>query len=444
MWPFSRKDEPPQQRKSASFFLASGSARGTLSGGAFDKLALEGYSRNVVAFRCINLVASAVASVEPQLYRKGRFGLEKIEQHDLLTLIEHPNAAQSCREFFGSLAGDFQVGGNAYVLGTGLDRGKRRPQELQPLNPGKVRVEPGEGFFPVKYEYRPGSGSVTAFPVDQVTGRSAVLHLKTYNPLSPWCGLSPITAAAFGIDQHNQAGIWNQALLQNGARPSGALVVKDSEGKPADLSEEQYARLKEMIDAQFSGSGNSGKPLLLEGGLEWQEMSLNPKDMDFIEGKHSAARDIALAFGVPPMLLGIPGDATYSNMFEARLALWTDTVLPMLGLILDGFNRWLCPLYGDDLYFWYDEENIPALEPLRKQKAERIEASGSISINEKRRAMGYDDTEGGDVILVESSQVPLDLVGEVDLSEPGSPADRPGVRPGKPAADDTLEEDDEE
>lgn len=439
MWPFSRKEAAPQERKAAGFFLALGSARGGLSGAQFDRLALEGYSRNVVAFRCVNLVANALASVEPQLYKKGKAGLEKVENHELLTLIERPNAAQSCREFLSGLASDFQVGGNAYVLGTGLDKGGKRPGELQPLNPGKVRVEPGPGFFPARYEYRPNASVVTAFPVDQVTGRSAVLHLKTYNPLSPWCGLSPITAAAFGIDQHNQAGAWNQALLQNGARPSGALVVKDSEGKAAELSEEQYARLKEQIDAQFAGAGNSGRPLLLESGLEWQEMSLNPKDMDFIEGKHSAARDIALAFGVPPMLLGIPGDATYSNMFEAKLALWTDTVLPMLGLILDGFNRWLVPLYGDDLYFWYDEENIPALEPLRKQKADRIEAARSISINEKRRAMGYDDTEGGDVILVESSQVPLELVGEVDLSEPGSPADQPD----KPGGDDTPEEDDE-
>ena len=182
-----------------------------------------------------------------------------------------------------------------------------------------------------------------------------------------------------------------------------------------------------MLDEEYSGAGNNGKPLLLEGGLEWQEMSLNPKDMDFLDGKHSAAREIALAFGVPPMLLGIPGDATYSNMFEARLALWTDTVLPILQLIIGGLNRWLTPHYGEGLYLWYDEEMIPALEPLRKAKSDRINAAAYMTVNEKRRAMGLDDADGGDVIFVPATNVPLDLAGQINLPEPGSPADATGA-----------------
>ena len=144
-----------------------------------------------------------------------------------------------------------------------------------------------------------------------------------------------------------------------------------------------------MIDQQFSGPSNAGRPMLLEGGLEWQEMSLNPKDMDFLEGKHSAARDIALAFGVPPQLIGIPGDSTYANWEQAMLGFWTDTALPLLVLILEGFNRWLVPLYGEDLYLWYDEEMIPALEPRRNEKAARVNAAEYMTINEKRRAMGW-------------------------------------------------------
>jgi phage portal protein BeeE len=159
--------------------------------------------------------------------------------------------------------------------------------------------------------------------------------------------------------------------------------------------------------------------------------------MEFLEGKHSAARDIALAYGVPPQLLGIPGDSTYSNYSEARTAFWTDTVLPELGWTLDALNRWLTPLYGEDLYVWYDEEMIPALETRRKEKAERINAASYMTVNEKRRAMGLDDVEGGDVIFVPSTNVPLELAGQIDLPEPGSPADQGG----EPATDDP--EDDE-
>ncbi|MBP3955410.1 phage portal protein [Gemmata sp. G18] len=438
VWPFRHKaDDTPTARKSASYFFSVGLGKAGLTGAGYDKLSAEGYAQCVVAFACINRVAASVASVDLQLYRRGKGGkLAKVEGHELLKLMENPNPAQSGREFMRTLSSYYQLSGNGYVFGNGMDpsRGKSKPPaELQLLSPGKVKVEAGTGLFPKQYEYRPNQNAVTVFPVDQITGRSAVLHLKSFNPLNPWYGMSPLEAAALGVDIHNGGQQWNKRLIENGARPSGALVVNGSDGKPASLSDDQFLRLKQMMDEQFSGAGNAGRPMLLEGGLDWKEMSLNPKDMEFLEGKHSAARDIALAFGVPPQLLGIPGDNTYANYEEAKLAFWTETVLAQLGWTLDAFNRWLTPLYGEDLFLWYDEEMIPALEPLRKQKAERINAASYMTINEKRRAMGLDDVDSGDVIFVSSTSIPLELAGQVDLPEPGSPADKPDA--GEPDED---------
>src|SRR5205085_3983833 len=126
------------------------------------------------------------------------------------------------------------------------------------------------------------------------------------------------------------------------------------------LSEEQYNRVKLQIDEQFTGAANAGRPLLLEGGLDWKEMSLTPKDMDFVEAKNSSARDIALAFGVPPQLLGIPGDNTYSNLQEARLALWEQTVVPLEQCTADALNNWLIPMFGGNTELVPDIDNIPA------------------------------------------------------------------------------------
>ncbi len=86
-------------------------------------------------------------------------------------------------------------------------------------------------------------------------------------------------------------------MLDNAARPSGALVYTSRDGH---LSGEQYERLKAELETGFQGATNAGRPLLLEGGLDWKSMSLSPKDMDFIEARHVAAREIALALGVPP------------------------------------------------------------------------------------------------------------------------------------------------
>ncbi|MDE5057785.1 phage portal protein [Wolbachia endosymbiont of Drosophila bocki] len=235
------------------------------------------------------------------------------------------------------------------------------------------------------------------FKVDKLTGCSAVLHLKTFNPLNDWYGLSPIEAAAYSIDQHNQAGAWNQAMLQNGARPSGAIVVKSAkDGSGGNLSQEQYQRLKAQINDHYSGSINAGRPILLEGGLEWKEMSLSPRDMDFIESKHSSARDIALAFGVPPQLLGIPGDNTYSNLVEAHLSLWGQTVLPTLENIICHLNSWLIPRFGEDLCLSYDKDAIEILMEKRQKLWKYVENASFMTLNEKREAFGLPPLPGGD------------------------------------------------
>jgi HK97 family phage portal protein len=270
------------------------------------------------------------------------------------------------------------------------------------------------------------------------------MHLRAFNPLSAWTGMSPFVPGALAVDIHNDGQKWNKKLLENGARPSGALVVTNDKGGSATLSEEQYNRLQQMIEVQFSGTGNAGRPMLLEGGLDWREMSLNPKDMEFTQGKNSAARDIALAFGVPPQLLGIPGDNTYSNFVEAKEAFWTDTVLPELGSILDSFNRHIVPAFGEDLYLWYDEESIPALERIRKDKSDRINNATYLTLDEKREAMGKDaytpTGEPGGMILVPSTNVPLDMVSDMNLAEPGSESDKP--KPQEPEEDE--EDDDQE
>ena len=424
---FRRTDAAPvTHTKAASFLLGMPAGRHlNATGVGYELLAREGYAENCVAFACVNKIAAAISSVEPQLYRKTGSKLDKLEDHPLLALMESPNAAQIGKEFLQALVAHRLTGGNAYVLGAGMDpnrRGSQDVKELHLLAPGRMTVFPGKSIFPDRYEYKPDSEAVT-YRVDPLTGRSQVLHLKSFNPLNPWVGMSPMLAAAYAVDIHNAGQRWNKRLLDNDARPSGALVVKDAEGKPATLTDEQYSRLKADIDSQYSGASNAGRPMLLEGGLEWQQMSQTAKDMDFLNSKNSAATDIGLAFGVPPQLLGIPGSATFANYEQANLSFWTDTVIPLLSLVLEGFNRWLTPLYGDDLYLWYDENAIDALEPLRRAKFDRMNAAGFYTINEKRRATNADDIDGGDTVFVPSASVPLDLAGSIDLAEPGSEAD---------------------
>lgn len=411
----------PLSLKSASFFMSAGQLR--LMQANYENFASEGYELNAIVRSCVERIVVAMSSVDITAYKTDAKGkLVKVPKHPLLALLNKPNVMQSCEDLLSNLARYYLISGNAYILGSGIDYLESKPKppkELYLLKPNTVKVVPGDRLLPLSYEHKTKT-STEIFPVNQITGMSAIKHLKTFNPVDEWTGLAPMTAAAFGIDTLNEGNKYNLRLLQNGARPSGALVVKGEGDSPKALSEEQYQRLKSQMDEQYSGSNNAGKPMLLEGGLDWKEMSMSAKDMDFEKNMNKAARDIALVYGVPPVLLGMPGDSTYSNMGEAKLALWTDTVLPLLQTILSALNSWLEPMYGDGVVLWYDEDMIPALEPLRKMKADRIEASNSMTINEKRRAMGLDDVVGGDEIFVDSGKIPLELAGDVGLNEPGS------------------------
>lgn len=360
----------------------------------FDSFAEEGYRKNVIAFRAINVIARAAASVPWRLFRRGRGGIRALSDHALLNLLKRPNPVMAQSEFVEAVAGYFLIAGNSFVEAVAGESGAR---ELWPLRPDRVKVIAGATGLPQGYIFSIG-GAERRWEADPLTGRSAILHLKSFNPLDDWYGMSPIEAAAYAIDQRNESDKWNMALLQNGARPSGALVYEPKGAAAANLSDDQFARLKDEIAQQYSGARNAGRPMLLDGGLSWQEMSLSPKDMDFLESRNAASRDVALAFGVPPQLLGIPGDNTYSNYQEARLALWEDTVVPLLRHLRDEFNGWLVPMFGDDLALEIDLDEVPALVARREKIWRRLQSADFLTVNEKREAAGFGPIAGGDVI----------------------------------------------
>ena len=218
-------------------------------------------------------------------------------------------------------------------------------------------------------------------------GQGGALHLWLFHPLDDHRGFPPLEAALTALDTHNAAGRWNKALLDNSARPSGALVYAPKDG--GNLTDDQFARLKTELEEGYTGASRAGRPLLLEGGLDWKAMSLSPKDMDFIEAKHSASRDIALAFGVPPMLLGIPGDNTYANYQEANRAFYRMTVLPLVARTVREMSAWLAPAFGPGLRLWYDADQVDGLSAEREALWARLAAASFLSDDEKRQAVGY-------------------------------------------------------
>jgi HK97 family phage portal protein len=258
-------------------------------------------------------------------------------------------------------------------------------RELYALRPDRMSVVPDTSGWPAAFEYA-ANGRTVRFEQEGAK-IPPILHMREFHPLDDYYGFPPLEAAQVSLDVHNSASAWNKALLDNAARPSGALVYKSEAG--ANLSEEQFERLRDELTSNFSGAANAGRPLLLEGGLSWQSMSLSPKDMDFMTLKHGAAREIALAFGVPPMLLGIPGDNTYANFREANLAFWRQTVLPLASRFANAFGAWLGPAWGEGLRLGLDVDQVEALSLEREALWKRVGEADFLTPQEKREAVGY-------------------------------------------------------
>ena len=361
----------------------------------YKSFADEGYTKNVIAYQAIKKIADTAASVPLMLKRRD----DEITESPILRLLERPNPTQSGSDLMRALVGYYCIAGNAYLERTVVGR---QPRELYALRPDRMKIHPGPMGWPRAYEYTAGQDSVR-WDVDQATGQADILHLKTFNPLDDWYGLSPLEAGAYAVDQHNGSMAWMQALLQNGAAPSGAMTSQEA------LSDEAFNRLKAQIDEQYAGASNAGRPMLLEGGMTWQGMGFSPDQMAAIETRFASARDVSLALGVPPLLLGIPGDSTYNNYREARLALYEETVIPLLENICDGLTNWLLPAFGDGLILVPDVDSIAAIADKRREMWAMADASNDLTINERRELKGYGPIAGGDTVLVSATQIPLGL-----------------------------------
>lgn len=372
--PAARKAGP---YPNAPLFALAFAGQPIWSGRDYTAFAREAYAANPVAYRAVRMIAEAAASVPLLLYDRAK----EIERHALITLLAQPSEGADGTALFETLYSHLLIAGNAYLEAAQEDGEVRA---LFALRPDRMRVVAGARGWPTAYQYTVGSEAITyrqeGVPVP-------ILHLQLFHPLDDHYGLSAMSAAACAIDIHNASSAWTKSLLDNAARPSGALVYR-GEGL-GHLPQEQFDRLKRELEEGFAGAINAGRPMLLEGGLDWKALSLTPQDMDFLNAKNTAAREIALALGVPPMLLGIPGDNTYANYREANLSFWRMTVIPLVQRSARALSAWLAKPYGDGFHFAPDLDQVPALSSEREAVWNRIALADFLSDAEKREALGY-------------------------------------------------------
>ncbi|MDZ4140147.1 MAG: phage portal protein [Erythrobacter sp.] len=370
----------PEQKASATGPVIAYSGSGRVAWSPRDTISLTktGFLGNPIGFRAVKLIAETAAALPLVLQDCDR----RYDLHPLLDLVRRPNGAQGRAEFFEAVYGQLLLSGNAYL--EAVPGVASLPGELHVLRSDRMALVPGADGWPVAYDYTVGNRK---HRFDMTQGLAPVCHIRSFHPQDDHYGFSPMQAAAVAVDVHIAASRWSKALLDNAARPSGAIVYKGSDGQ-AQLSSDQYDRLIAEMEAHHQGARNAGRPMLLEGGLDWKPMGFSPSDMEFQKTKEAAAREIAIAFGVPPMLMGIPGDATYANYQEANRAFFRLTVLPLVGKVAASVSYWLSTFSGEEVELKADLDQVPALAVERDQLWARVGAADFLTLGEKRALLG--------------------------------------------------------
>jgi HK97 family phage portal protein len=366
----------PERKASAGAKLAVWGSAGRVAWSPRDTVSLtrNGFQGNPVGFRAVKLIVEAAAAL-PVLCQDS---LRRYETHPVLALLNRPNQAQGRADLLEAAYAQLLLSGNAYLEAVPAE--EMGLAELHVLRSDRMSLVPGSDGWPMGYDYVVGAKRHRYAP-------DIICHIKTFHPQDDHYGLAPLQAAATALDVHNAAARWSKALLDNAARPSGAIIYRGVEGG-GSMTQDQFDRLQDELETHHQGARNAGRPMLLEGGLDWKPMGFSPSDMEFQKTKEAAARDIALAFGVPPMLLGIPGDATYANYAEANRAFYRLTVLPLAQKVLAQIAGWLSGLSGDVIDLAPDLDQVPALAAEREAQWRRVAEADFLTEAEKRRMLG--------------------------------------------------------
>ena len=382
----TQNSQAPEVKASAAgpVVALQGAGRVAWSPRDTSSLIRTGFTGNPVGFRCVKMISEAAAALPLVLQdRQQRF-----DTHPVLALVSRPNPVQGRAELLEALYAQLLLSGNAYV--EAVMGQSAVPSELHVLRSDRMRLVPGNDGWPVAYEYAV-NGRKHRF--DMRNDAPPICHIRAFHPQDDHYGFSPMQAAAQALDVHNSASRWSKALLDNAARPSGAIVYKGAEGQ-GSLNTDQYDRLVSEMESHHQGARNAGRPMLLEGGLDWKPMGFSPSDMEFQKTKESAAREIALAFGVPPMLLGVAGDATYANYQEANRAFYRLTVLPLVHKVTSRLAEWLSLHVNEALDLRPDLDQVSALGAERDAHWRRVSEAAFLTDAEKRAMLGLPPLSG--------------------------------------------------
>lgn len=345
---------------------------------------LEQYGKSLYVTACISKIAEKVASVELEAFKvlNSRGDTKQMEVSPVLDLLYKPNEFQTKTEFWETMIINLKCTGDAYLLKLRNKGGK--VVELWNLRPDLVKINSDTTNFVSNYEFSKQDGSTVKFD------REDVIHIKYPHPLSQYYGLSPIASASRRIQTEDYATTYQRNFFVNSARPDA--LIKNKSGT---LSAQQTDDLREGWNNKYKGLKNSNKVAILHGDLEYQQISISQRDMDYIESMKFTRDDILVAFKVPKPLLSIIEDVNRANSETAMYIFLSETIKPEISRIVEKINEEMVYQdFGDEYYIDFVDPT-PANRELELKEYQEGLASNYLLINEVRQREGLEPVAGG-------------------------------------------------
>lgn len=416
---FSKKSKEVAVKKSHSF------GQGITIPGAF---LVDGFSKRIVTPQrallyydtaaplatAIDLINDEFKILEMAIKTNGDIELD----HPILEFLQQPNDDMTIEDFLETLGIYFLVTNEAYIIATG--NVNMPPSELILVSPEIVDVRRGRDGFVDRIDVQRHNFAKETFLRDDLQFRffnqddtAEIWQIKGFNTRHTGRGKSKLSSIQNELDQYIEASVHNLGLLQNGMRPSGAFSTKEP------LPDDQFERLKEQIESFYSGSENAGNSLVLDNGMEFGQLSINPKDMDFANLKKSVSMAIFNRYKVPLPLIN-PDKMTLANMDSAKLNLYDNAVLPFAQRMFSELTRFLAPRFklaeNETIVPFMD--SIVALKTRRNEELKLEKELNVSTINETRNEIGKEPiAEGGDIVYISNTVVPSGSTNNVSEGE---------------------------
>lgn len=393
--------------KTNKFFLGSSFITGLDVNAPTTKDFLESFRASSLVHSCTKKIGEKMSTIEWELYRLRGSIAREVEQHEILDLLAKPNAMMSGSQLQEITSIYLSLLGNCYWYKARNGVGKII--ELWLMRPDLTSIVPNSDGT-INYYKFVVNGKETRFPAEDI------IHFKEPDPLSDYYGYGAVQAVMEVIRADVYSKKWNTKFFFNSARPDAILTTEQKIGK-ADRDE-----IRERWIQKYGGWENASRVAVLSHGLDYKQVGITQKDMDFANLRIASRDDVMSALGIPKSVMAVTDDVNRSNAEAGIYVFLSETIKPKMEKMADFLNLRLVEEFGDDLL-------LMSLDPSPEDNAAEddhyVKAHNKwLTTNEIRIEQGYDPIEGGDYIYQPLGMTALE---NLDLETAGDNADNKSI-----------------